>query len=83
VGSPPLVAGRGGMEFLFLTSMIAGRRMTPLFLDAPHTSKGAFDAAGAILHDMRVDHGCSDVFMTKQLLHRAQVVAGLKHMRCK
>ncbi len=56
---------------------------------APTASRGdqpvqrARHTATAAVQHMRVDHGCRNVRVPKQFLHRANVVPGLKKVRCK
>ncbi len=42
----------------------------------------ALDGKGAAFHHMGVDHGGADVFVAEQFLDCADVVAGLKQVRC-
>ena len=58
------------------------RLVSMLGLDPAYAGEGALDAAGPILHDVGVDHGGPNVFVAKELLHRAEVVAGFEQVGC-
>lgn len=42
--------------------------------------KGAANSPASFVEDMGVDHGCRNVFVAEQFLHRANVIAVFKQM---